>query len=424
MEEQKAPSALGVVHYHHMDALRGAFMMVGVFVHTATLGDDPIFDGIAYSSSLFRMEGFFLISGFLSAMLVGKYGSGRTIRRRFAAVGTPLLITLVLLNPPALWLIYNFHNDPDISLLDYVRGNTIPSPAGELSWYLHLWFLISLLVYALCAPAAVSLLSRLTSASPYQWATANRIRCMTTITLFVLVTTIVIRGGHRAVVEPVVGTGTHAVLLKHTLDFLPYFLLGVLLYLDRQRLLPSFQRPAPIFLAVTGLALLASKQEWVGALSVGTGLVMTETIFTIPLLATIFAASARLVSRPRPAWRYLADASYTVYLFHFLWIYIFATVLSLDPSLSTPYMLLITVLTFCVTLAIHHFIILRSKFLRMVLNGKFPSKDRRDARGSTAPDPVTAGNAGVDLEQTQPIFRSGKVAVPDVERTQHLNWTS
>jgi glucan biosynthesis protein C len=53
-----------------MDALRAAFMLIGVFVHAATLGDDPLFNGISYASRLFRMEGFFLISGFLSAMLV------------------------------------------------------------------------------------------------------------------------------------------------------------------------------------------------------------------------------------------------------------------------------------------------------------------------------------------------------------------
>ncbi|WP_242424094.1 acyltransferase family protein, partial [Frankia sp. EI5c] len=297
MAAQKAAPGSGV-HYHYMDGLRGVFMLVGVFVHASTLGHDRIFDGIAYSSSLFRMQGFFVISGFLSAMLVGKYGASRAVRRRLAAVGTPLLVTLVLFNPPALWLIYNFHNDPDISLPDYVTGNTIPAPEGELSWYLHLWFLFSLLAYALCTPAAVALLSRLVSSSAYQRASAGRLRGMAVITLFVLASTIVIRGAHRTVLEPVVGTGTHAVLLAHTLKFLPFFLLGVLLYLDRQRLVSAFQRPTPIFLAVTGLLVLASKQEWVGALSAGTGLVLTETLFSIPLTATIFAGAAWLVSRP------------------------------------------------------------------------------------------------------------------------------
>src|SRR5262245_59530791 len=58
--------AVSTIHYHYMDGLRAGFMFTGVFVHAALLGTDPVFDGIVYLSSLFRMEGFFVISGYLS----------------------------------------------------------------------------------------------------------------------------------------------------------------------------------------------------------------------------------------------------------------------------------------------------------------------------------------------------------------------
>ncbi|TCJ33014.1 glucans biosynthesis protein MdoC [Parafrankia sp. BMG5.11] len=405
VRERGGPSGPSV-YYHHLDALRGVFMLVGVFVHASTLGEDPVFDGIGYASSLFRMEGFFVISGFLAAMVLGKHGARAGVRRRLASVGTPLVFTLVLVNPPTLWLTYNFHNDPNVSFLDFVLGNTLPSQGGDLSWYLHLWFLFALIAYALLSPAAVAALSRLVGTGAYRRVTAGRLRAMAAITLFVVGTTVVIRGAHRIVLEPVIGTGTHAVLVEHTLEFLPFYLLGVLLHQGRDQLVPFFQRPAPVFLAVTGLALLASKQEWVPGLSAGTGLVLTETLFSIPLIATLFALAARLVPGPVPAVRYLADASYTVYLLHFFWIYVFATVLSFDPGLRAPQMLLATALTFGVTLATHHFAIRRSPLLRKIFNGKFGSAGRPTAIPAVPAIPVTPASLAVDGERTLPLRRS------------------
>ncbi|MCK9896389.1 glucans biosynthesis protein MdoC [Frankia sp. AgB32] len=425
MGESRAASKSDV-HYHHLDALRGTFMLVGVFVHASTLGHDPIFHGIAYASGLFRMQGFFLISGFLSAMLVLKYGAARAVRRRIAAVATPLVCTLVLFNPTTLWMTYNFHNDPNVSFQDFLRGRTIPHPQGELHWTLHLWFLIVLLVYVLWAPAAVALLSRLVAAGPFQRATARRLPMMTTTIVLVVAVTIVLRGARRAVVEPVLGTGTTGELARFTLEFAPYFTLGVLLYLDRGRLLPLFQRPAPVLLAVSGAALLAGTRGWVPALASGTGMVLSQTVVSLALTATLFALAARLVPGPRAGARYLADASYTVYLFHFFWIYIIATLLRLNPALRWPQMLLVTLLAIGVTLAIHHFLILRSPFLRTMFNGRFPAKDApvrpELLRGVTD---ATAAAAIADAETTLWLPRARvarAVSAADPDSTQPLRW--
>ncbi|WP_261556517.1 glucans biosynthesis protein MdoC [Frankia tisae] len=424
MGGKAAPSAPDA-HYHHLDALRGIFMLGGVFVHASTLGDDPIFNGIAYASGLFRMADFFLISGFLSAMLVGKYGPARTVRRRLASVGIPFVCTLVLFNPTALWLSYNFHN-PDVSFLDFLRGNTVPEPVGELRWFLQLWFLVALLVYALCTPAAVTLLSRLVSNSVYQRATNGRPRIMATIIAFAMASTVLIRGGYRAAVVPAIGSDPLDFPVEETLDFLPFFLLGVLLYLDRRRLLPAFQRLAPILLCVAGVLLLAATRGWVSGLASSTGVVLSRTLFTIAITANLFAVANRLVPGPRPAVRYLSDASYTVYLFHYFWIYVIATLLSFDPSLHWPRMLLVTALTFGVTLVLHHFVILRSPFLRKIFNGKFPAAGRHGAGQSataTATAIPAAAAAGPESELTQPLRWLPQAGQLDPEQTQHLRWT-
>nr|WP_101834493.1 glucans biosynthesis protein MdoC [Frankia canadensis] len=421
-------------HYYHLDGLRGTFMLVGVFVHVSTLGHDRVFHGIAFASGLFRMQGFFLISGFLSAMLVGKYGAARTVRRRFAAVGTPLVCTFVLFNPPTLWMTYNFHNDPNISFQDFLRGRTIPHPEGELHWPLHLWFLISLLCYVLCTPPAVMLLTRLVRLPLYQRATVSRSPAMAVIVLGVLAFTIVLHGFRRAVAEPVLGTGAVGEIARMTLQHLPFYCLGLLLYLDRRRLLAHFQRPAPILLVASGLVVLAGNRGWIAQAGYGTGQVLSETVFSTALVSALLALGARLVPGPRAWVSYLADSAYTVYLFHFFWIYIVANLLGLDTSLAWPQMLLVTALVIGITLAIHQFVIARSAFLRTMFNGKFPAR-KGDARPASrhARRPVADAARPTphdDPENTLPLSILRPLPTPDptadswadAERTQQLRW--
>jgi glucan biosynthesis protein C len=351
-----------------MDALRAGFLLLGVFVHASRLGNDTVFDGIEYASSLFRMEGFFLISGFLSGMLVKRYGTRATVRRRMLRVGVPFLAALALCSPLTLWLAYNFH-DLDVSLPRYLSGDA-PASIETQTWHLHLWFLVSLLVFALCTPAAHALLIRLTATSAFAWVAATRLRTMTLITSFIVVATVVGRGAYRVAVEPVTASTPVDFLAKVTIEFLPFFLIGMVLYLNDQQLLAAFRRPAPLLLVVSGAAVLACRQEWVGPLASGTSIVITEAVFSVALLATLIAIADRLVPGERPAVRYVAEAAYTVYLFHYLWIYVIATAFSFGPDARWPQMLLVTLLAISVTLAIHHFVILRVGVLRTIFNGK------------------------------------------------------
>nr|MDT0665793.1 acyltransferase family protein [Micromonospora sp. DSM 115978] len=199
---------------------------------------DAGFNGIGYASSLFRMEGFFLISGFLSAMLVVRYGASRTVRRRLLSVGVPLVTALALCNPLALWLQYNHHN-PDISFLRYVRGDAPTSVVPQV-WLMHLWFLSSLLVYAICTPAAFAALSRLARTPAFDWIARTRLRAMTAILSVVVATTVLGRGAHQLVVEPAASSTPFAFMLEVTIEFAPFYLIGLLLYMSDQRLLAWF----------------------------------------------------------------------------------------------------------------------------------------------------------------------------------------
>ena len=91
--------------YFHLDALKGVMILWGIPVHASTVGTSVFFDKVAEVSGWVRMEAFFIISGFLSYMLIKRYGAQPIMRRRLTAVGIPLLSVLILLNPLTNYLI-------------------------------------------------------------------------------------------------------------------------------------------------------------------------------------------------------------------------------------------------------------------------------------------------------------------------------
>lgn len=85
--------------YHALDSVRAAAMLLGVFYHWQFVGG-----GLGMMNSpkasidhwlhSFRMALFFLISGFFANMMLGKYGFGRYLARRWWRIGTPLLVAI------------------------------------------------------------------------------------------------------------------------------------------------------------------------------------------------------------------------------------------------------------------------------------------------------------------------------------------
>jgi len=383
-----APRASTTVRYHYLDALRAVLMFMGVFVHAA-LGGDRVFRGIADLSGLFRMNGFFLVSGFFSTMLVLRYGAGLMVKRRLASIGVPLVAVLVLLNPVARWLMYNQYN-PRVGLVDYLLGHRVDHPAGPMTWHLQLWFLVSLLVYTLCAPLVFAALTRLFATRSMEWVAEQRARTMGALLLFVLLASLVLDGGYLAVLRPAIVTTPADYVVHATLKYLPFFIVGMALYLDGQRLLPAFSRPAPVLLVVTGGLLGIAELDLVGPLGSELGDELVRSVFALALVANLFAVFSRLVPRERPILRYGADAAYSVYLLHYVTIYALAALLGIGVEAHWPKLLLITLLTFAVTLAAHHFLIRRFRVLAVLFNGKFDIGKASPARVGL-PQPAFAG---------------------------------
>lgn len=160
---QKSP------RYHHLDALRGIMMILGIVIHAAlTYGTkdhsvhwgiaDPLtrhiaFDALADLIHLFRMQVFFVIAGFFAAMLFFERGTKAMLTNRIRRVLFPFLASLVILIPINIWAFKR-----SIRATRLVTGDDLTNSytfmsatAGESISMMHLWFLYYLMLLCLIA---------------------------------------------------------------------------------------------------------------------------------------------------------------------------------------------------------------------------------------------------------------------------------
>lgn len=143
-----------------MDLLRGVLMALGVLLHSSQVfnpaknwlihseDSSPIAQPIVTLIHVFRMPAFFMVAGFFALLTLKKYGPNTFLRLRAERVLIPLVVTALVVNSlqTALlvqtgWTTFQFAR--------YVIQ-------GE--WISHLWFLIYLFLYMLLAYAGASVL--------------------------------------------------------------------------------------------------------------------------------------------------------------------------------------------------------------------------------------------------------------------------
>ncbi len=154
---------------HAMDAVRGAALLLGVVFHSTlsfmeprfwVVGDSstsPVANSIYFVIHIFRMTVFFLIAGFFARMLRERRGTGGFIRNRAKRILAPLLI---------FWPIVMVSTVMAIFWAAKQTGEATPPPPtinGHTFPLTHLWFLYWLLMFyvgALILRGLVSLVDR------------------------------------------------------------------------------------------------------------------------------------------------------------------------------------------------------------------------------------------------------------------------
>jgi glucans biosynthesis protein C len=353
--------------FFHLDALRAALMFWGILVHTSTLDpDNRVFSSFAIVSGLVRMEAFFVISGFLAYMLLKKYGAKVTVKKRLLAIGVPFVTALVLLNPLTNHLIYTYHNSP-IPFADYLAGKGISDPEGPMNWHLHLWFLLALFIYSLLAPVGERLVDR--GLATVKFAVRSPGMAFLAMSVGMMGACLVSRIGFE-LVKDALPESSHYVV-RSIGNFLPFYVLGMLLFAS-PRLREVFSSVHWIQLVVSCALLFVVTH--LGGENPGRMLEVVilslQTYVAMTLSSLLFWVAGKWVRGENETARRLSDAAYSVYLFHFLSIYLFAHLLRGVVPGSVLLLGLVAVSTFVATLFLHRFAIQRVPLLALLFNGK------------------------------------------------------
>lgn len=349
-------------------------MFFGVAVHGATIDYSPdlLFESVRIASDHFRMATFFVISGYFTALVCQRMALLAYLRNRMLLLAVPLVSTLVLVNPLAMWLVYNWHNAP-VTLNDYLFGDVRRYPArGNVVWHLQMWFLFALILHAMLAP----LFLRLGESPPWQALTGALSRLVPPVRAWFLALAmgaaiLACRALHDALLSQLFAGTRLAWVFNASINYLPWFLMGLFAFLDRT-LFASLHRFSPVALLIAGLAYLA-------VLMLGADLPraiervaywLARTAFTYFLVTALFSLFARLVTRPGKALSFAVDSAFSFYIFHFLIIFLIANLLG--GLLTDIHLLYLAILVLAppLTLAVHGLLIARVPLLRLMFNGK------------------------------------------------------
>lgn len=302
---------------------------------------------------------FFIMAGYFGAMLHARWGTARFARDRLLRIGVPLLVALGTI-VPATWLLLN----------SYLSANVDLVRAGPL----HVWFLYYVLIFFALVPLVPMLplewtrqrlvaLLRSAFAAPVLAActmallfVASQLSSASIVWVVPQPALVVFYGSFFAFGAVVQGSANGIDLVGRRL--------GPNAAVTLAALVPTvLLREGPILAAPQTLVASAQSYVWMAAFC----------LFAWSATFTVFGLGRRFLSVERPALRYIADASYWVYLVHLP--LVVALILLVKP-LGWPFWaawLLVLALLFSILLGLYELVV-RHSVVGRVLNGRRPPR--------------------------------------------------
>jgi len=353
---------------HYLDAMRSIMMMLGVVYHSAPVfspvkgawfiqSDDttvlaPAVMGFIH---IFRMPVFFMISGYFAVFSIQRYGNDLFIKKRLQRILVPLIVTAFTINLAVSLIL--FGHDKGVEYFLHKGG-----------WIDHLWFLIALVFYFLLVYLAVLVLKR--RWLHRVWEQIDRLVervGLTPMLLILPVYTMLFYLFARFFGFRALGYNFAVVF-----EYMPYFLFGLLLFTHPMFLRKIGEYPLkkslPLFFIALG-AFELIKTYYCHPLCL-IPMLYFQLLTTWVGSFICFTLFMKLMNRPSKIMFRLADASYTVYLFHPLFVVLFATVLVEWEMGGASGMFTLMLLVALASYLVHPLLIERIPLLRFLYNGK------------------------------------------------------
>jgi len=330
---------------------------------------------------VFRLPLFFTMSGFFLALLLSRRGLGSTFRNRSLRIVVPLAVGLVTLVP----LLVATGQATGTAISDGDAGNSAFNIQPSFLWFL--WYLLILDGIAfttyLLAPRMLSRLGdgmHRTVASP-----------LIGIALLAVPTACMLWFQPRWFVAP--ATDTFVPSPSALVYYALFFALGATLCVHRG-LVEAAKRDAWKWSACAVVATLPAgllftfqnSPELGGRIEVRGAALLIYAVATWTSLMALVGLASRYLSQPRPAFRYMADSSYWIYLSHLAPMVLLVALVA-ESGLATPLQFaFVTVGSLAASLATYPFLV-RYTAIGRVLNGP---RQRKNTRKKSEAEPRPA----------------------------------
>lgn len=372
-------SNVPVQREYFLDSIRAWLMLLGIPFHISLIYSSHVwhvnsaepswwltlFNDFIHS---FRMQVFFVISGYFSYMLFLRYPLKKWWTVRVERVGIPMLTAIPLLTLPQFLLLQHVNDKTESwhTLSLYVKYNT-------LIWELisHLWFLLVLVVLTTSSVWLFRSLKYHPQDNPDGFMVRLTMGKLSLIFMLLGILYGVIRRTLLMVYSPILSDGLFNFVVMQTLFYLPFFMLGALAFIH-PRLKALFTTPSKGCCIGAALAFVAyllnqhfgSGDAW-----------MYEVEYVITMLMglwmvnVVFSLGHRLLNFKSSRVSYFVNASLFIYLVHHpLTLFFGAWITPYIPSNTLGF---ITGLVFVVGTAILLYEIhLRIPLLRFLFSGK------------------------------------------------------
>ena len=343
---------------------------------------DPQADMLSYwvviFIRVFNLPVFFAIAGFFAAYLLDTRGTREFLRHRWSRIGVPFLVAWPLLGVTMFFIV------PFAAQFSATPPNAAYSLAELTSsraldhLFMHLWFLYHLMILCVAATAIRPLAARIPA--------ALRARAMD------LFERRVHRGG---IVVLILAAGLILYRMESwAIDYYAgpfpaprqlalyglFFGFGWMLFRKRETL-EGFKRPTWALLAAGVLCFLVYRHFFElgcpprpdrtcpeaaeGHLPAVVFLALSMWFMAYGLIGLFL----RFLNKPSPRWRYMADASYWIYIVHVPFVMLLPILLAGVPLPGIVKFVLVSVMAIGLILVTYHYLV-RPTFIGKQLNGR------------------------------------------------------
>jgi len=361
---------------YFLDSIRACLMLLGVPFHVSLIYSSQKWAVNSSDASLwlttlndfihaFRMQVFFVISGYFSYMLYLRYQPRRFLKVRLERVGIPMLTAVPLITLPQFFMLKAWTSK-------YADWSALPPYAkfNNLMWELisHLWFLLVLLILTTLGMITFRWLRDQKRNIDYQRLGWGK------LALGLLIWGLM-WGAFRRVVfytnPTLLSDALFNFVVMQSLFYLPFFMLGALSW-KHQALKQLFVRVNPVLFIGAVLLLVAyivnqrtsSGEGWLYELDA-----LISSMMGLCMLNVCYSLGHKLLNSHSPGIMYLVNASLFIYLVHHPLTLLYGIYVTPVLHNNTLGFLLGLVMVFGVSFTLYE-LHLRIPLLRFLFSGK------------------------------------------------------